>query len=406
MRPFGAATFASLRVRNYRLFFIGQTFNVVGSWVQKLAQAWLILQLTDSGTWLGVTVAAQQLPTMLLAPWGGVLADRRPKRTILLWAAFVGVIPAVAMCALSFTGALTVPVVLALALTSGLAEALEKPARHAFPSEMVEPLLVTNAVTLNNVVQDSGKAVGPALGALLIATAGMPYAFLANALSFVPVLIGLLLMDVTALRTPTAVPRAKAQIREGLRYVWATPHLSGTLILLAVAGLLVYNFQVILPLLAHDTFDGDAAAAGALLSALGIGSIAGGLTTAGYLRPTPTRIVLAAVALGGLFLVVAAMPTLTAAIAVVFLVGACSVAFRTLASSWLQLTCEPVMRGRVLSLLVLSVAGTSPLGGPLIGWLANEFGVRTAFVIAGVGVSVTAFAIWRFLRKRPSPTNY
>lgn len=399
-------TFASLSIRNYRLFFIGQTCNVAGSWMQKLGQAWLILELTGSGVWLGVTIAAQQLPTMLLSPWAGVIADRRPKRTILLWAAGVGVIPASILTVLAFADAVTVPAVLVLALVGGTAEAVEKPARHSFPSEMVPPQNVTNAVTLNNVVQDSGKAIGPALGAAVIAGAGTQYTFLANTLSFLPVLLCLVLMRTDELTSPVGVARAGAQVREGLRYVWRTPYLLGPLALLAVSGLLIYNFQVLLPLLAYNNFDAGAEVAGALLSALGIGSIAGGLAAAGLLSPTPRRIILAASTLGFLFAIAALTPGLHATLVVILLVGACSVVFRTLASSWLQLTADPAMRGRVLSLLVLSVAGTSPLGGPLSGWIAEEFGVRAAFAVGGVGTVLMALAVHGFLKRHPQPEIY
>ena len=223
MKGYLAATFASLRTRNYRLFFIGQSVSVTGTWMQKLAQGWLVLELTNSGAWLGITLAVQQLPTLVLTPWGGVLADRYSKRTILICTATASIIPAVMLGVLTLTHHIDIAIVLGLALLGGIIDAFEKPARQSFPSEMVGHEQLTNAVMLNNVMQDTGKVLGPAIAGVLIAAAGLPSTFLINAASFLPVIVGLLLMRTDKLATPKHEGTGTGQLRAGLTYVRATP---------------------------------------------------------------------------------------------------------------------------------------------------------------------------------------
>lgn len=394
------ATFASLAIRNYRLFFIGQAISQTGSWMQKMAQGWLVLELTDSGVWLGLVLAVQQLPTLLLTAWGGLLADRHHKRTILIWVAAAGAMPALLLGLLAFSGHISIEIVMALALAGGLVDAVERPARQAFPSEMVGRAHLANAVTLSNVVQNSGKAVGPAIAGVLISLVGFPWTFLINAASFSAVIWGLVLMDPRELHLLERVTAGRGQVREGLRYVQRTPTLLGPLILLAATGLLAYNFQVMLPLLARNTFDGDARLAGTLLASLGIGSVVGGLALAGVLNPTLPRILLASALLAAVFAAVAIAPTTGIALGVVFVLGAVSVVFRTQASTWLQLTAEPIMRGRVMSLLVLAIGGTTPIGAPLSGWLDARFGTRTAFAVASVSTIASTVAVACYLNRR------
>jgi MFS family permease len=393
------ATFASLGIRNFRLFFIGQSISEIGSWMQKMAQAWLILELTDSGTWLGVTLAAQQIPTLLITTWAGLLADRQRKRTILIWTASAGAVPALALGLLVYTGHATMEVVLVLALVTGVIDAIERPARQAFPGELVDSAHLANAVTLSNVMQNSGKAVGPAVAGVLISVVGMPWTFVVNAASFAAVILGLALMDTRALYLSNRVVRTRGQVREGFRYVRRTPALFGPLALLFATGLLAYNFQVTLPLIARDTFDGDAALAGAFLAALGLGSVLGGVALAGLLHATLRRMLLASALLGAVFAAIAVAPTAGVALAMVFVLGAVSVLYRSQASTWLQLTAEPSMRGRVISILVLCIGGTTPFGAPLVGWSSNEFGTRATFAFTAVGTLVASVAVAAYLRR-------
>jgi MFS family permease len=394
-----AATFVSLRTRNYRLFFIGQSVSVTGTWMQKLAQGWLVLELTNSGAWLGITLAVQQLPTLVLTPWGGVLADRYSKRTILICTATASIIPSVMLGALTLTHIIDVAMVMGLALLGGIIDAFEKPARQSFPSEMVGPAQLGNAVMLNNVMQDTGKVLGPAIAGVLIAAAGLPFTFLINAASFLPVIVGLLLMRTDELARPKHEGAGTGQLRAGLSYVRATPQLLGPLVLLALVGLVAYNFQVILPLLARDTFHGDARTAGYLLGALGAGSVIGGLALAGVLAASVRRIIGAALILAVLFVATSLAPNFLTALGMVFVLGASSIVFKALASTWLQLTADPAMRGRVLAMLVVSIAGTTPIGAPVMGWVAEQFGTRATFALAGVCTAIAAAGVYLYVRR-------
>ncbi len=392
------ATFASLAVRNYRLFFVGQAISSVGTWMQKMAQAWLMLELTDSGFWLGLVLAAQQLPTLLFATWGGLLADRHDKRTILIWTAVAGAVPAVLLAVLSFADQLATWGVLVIAFGLGMVDAVEKPTRQAFPSELVGPDHLGNAVTLSNVVQNTGKAVGPAVAGVLIAVVGLPWTFLVNAASFGALIWGTLAMDPVELHAHRRVEPARGQVREGLHYVWHTPRLLGPILLLAITGLLAYNFQLMLPLLAREGYDGDARLAGIMLSAQGVGSVVGGLGLAGILAPTLRRVVLAALVLGATLGSIALTTDPATAVVMVLLMGVSSVAFRTLAGTWLQLTARPDMRGRVMSLLVVAIGGTTPIGAPAVGWVAGALGTRAAFGLVGAGTMLAAVAAAAYLR--------
>ena len=399
MKGYLAATFASLRTRNYRLFFIGQSVSVTGTWMQKLAQGWLVLELTNSGAWLGITLAVQQLPTLVLTPWGGVLADRYSKRTILLCTATASIIPSAMLGVLTLTHSINIAIALGLALLGGIIDAFEKPARQSFPSEMVGHEQLTNAVILNNVMQDTGKVLGPAIAGVLIATAGLPFTFLINAASFLTVIVGLLLMRTDELARPKHEATGTGQLRAGLTYVRTTPRLFGPLVLLGLVGLVAYNFQVLLPLLARDTFHGDARAAGYLLGALGAGSVIGGLALAGVLAASIGRIIGAALILAVLFVTTSLAPNFGIALGMVFAIGASSVVFKSLASTWLQLTAEPAMRGRVLAMLVVAIAGTTPIGAPAMGWVSEQFGTRATFALAGVCTAIAAASVYLYVRR-------
>ena len=399
MKRYLTAIFVSLRTRNYRLYFFGQSVSLAGTWMQKMAQAWLVLELTNSGTWLGITLAAQQLPLLLLGPWGGLLADRMSKRTILIVTATAAMVPSLLLGVLILTDHVNVGLVLGLAVIGGLVDALDKPARQSFPSEMVSASHLANAVMLNNVIQDTGKVVGPAIAGVLIAAVGLPYTFFLNALSFLAVIAGLLLMRTDELSVTVPLARGAGQVRAGLAYVRATPQLLGPLALLGSVGLVAYNFQLLLALLGRETFHGDARTVGYLLGALGAGSVIGGLALAGVLRASIGRIIGAATVLAVLFVATGLSPTLAVAFGAVFALGAASVLFKATASTWLQLTAAPEMRGRVLALLVVAIAGTTPIGAPLMGWVAEHFGVRPTFVLAGVLTAVAAAVAYAYLRR-------
>ncbi len=403
MRGHLLATFAALRIRNYRLFFTGQAISVMGTWMQKIAQAWLVLGLTGSGTLLGVTVALQHLPMLLVSPWGGLLADRLDKRRMLLWTQSTAAVPALLLGILTATDRITLWMVLVLALALGAIEALDKPARQSFVIEMVGHRDLTNAITLHNIMINTGKVGGPAIAGVLITTVGLPPTFLLNAVSFVAVVASLAMMRRDQLHTAGPAQRGRGQLREGLRYVRGEPGLLAPLLLLTVTGLLAYEWVVTLPLLAHDTFGGDAQAAGFMFTAMGAGAVIGGLAVAGTLQATTNRLILGGGAFAVLLTAVAASPGLMVAYVLLFFVGAASVAFRAVASSLLQLRADAQLRGRVMALLVVATAGTTPIGGPLLGWVGETFGARVAVGLGGVATAVAAGVTMVYLRRAARP---
>jgi predicted MFS family arabinose efflux permease len=258
---------------------------------------------------------------------------------------------------------------------------------------------LTNAVTLNNIVLNVGKVAGPALAGVLIAGAGIPLTFFLNAGSFLAVVVGLLLMRTDLIHHATPAPRRPGQVREGLRYVRRTPALLGPLVLMAVAGTLAYEWQVTLPLLAHGTFDADPRVFGFMFSAMGLGAIIGGLALAGLLRANATVLVTTGLVFSGVMLLSALSPILAMTLALLFALGAASIAFRAVASTYVQLTADPAMRGRVVALLLIAFTGTTPLGGPLIGWIGDLLGARAALAVGALGTALAAVTTYAYVRR-------
>lgn len=399
MRGF-PASFASLRNRNFRLYFSGQLVSVCGTWMQKLGQAWLVLELSGSGTLLGVTAALQHLPTLLAGPWGGLLADRLSKRRILLWTQGGAGLLGLLLAALTWTGAVQVWMVLVLALALGTVHSLDKPTRHTFVMEMVGPKQLTNAIALNSVVVHTGMLVGPALGGMLISHIGLAPSFLLNGLSYGAVVAALLLMDTSALSSASPATRAKGQVRAGLGYVRRTPGLIGPILLMAALGMFAFEWSVTLPLLAVEAFDGEASTFGLMFSAIGVGAVVGGLGVAGYMRSTAGSLALTALLLGLMMAGVAAAPSYGFALVVLVLVGAATIAVRAAATSLLQLNAVPEMRGRVMALLAVSTSGMRPIGAPIVGWVGETFGPRPAVALGAVSTATAAITMYLYLRRR------
>ena len=390
-------TFRALESRNYRRFFIGQIISVSGTWMQSVAQAWLVLKLTGSGVALGLVVACQFLPMLLLGPWAGVLADRVDKRRFLVITQATAATLALALGVLTATGTVQLWMVFLLAAALGTVSAFDMPARQTFVFEMVGPERLTNAVSLNSTVMNTGRLVGPAIGGVLIATVGLGVCFLVNAISYLAAIIALVGMRPDELLRTEPVARARGQLRAGFRYVWATASLRTPLVLMAVVGTLAYEFQVTLPLLARFTFGVGAEGYGLMASAMSLGAVVGGLGFASRATPSHRRLGLAGFAFGGLIIVVAVMPTYGATLAVLPLMGAASIAFITLGNSTLQLSADPAMRGRVIALYGVAFLGSTPVGGPIVGWIGETLGPRWAIGLGGLAALVaTAFA-WRSL---------
>ena len=392
-------TFRSLSERNYRLFFTGHAASVIGTWMQRVAQDWLVLTLTDSGIALGLTAALQFTPMLLLGLWGGAVVDRADKRRLIIGTQAVQAALAVVLAALTLTGAVELWMVFALALGLGLVTVLDNPARHAFVAEMVGPEDYVNAHALNSTVHNMGRMIGPAVAGLLIATVGVGIAFAINAVSFLAVIAGLLRMDRSALRRPQGKMRRRGQVREGLRYVWGRPELRAVLFLVLVVALFGQNFRVVLPLLASDTFDSGAEVYGYLTAALGLGAVLGAVASASRDTATSWGLGLSCVAFGVVNLVAAAAPELLAAYLAMVALGATNIVFNTLARTILQLRADPSMQGRVIALHQMIFLGSIPVGGPLLGWVTESWGARSGLVLAGATALVAGTALLPRLRR-------
>jgi MFS family permease len=394
-------SFNSLEVPNYRRYFAGQLISLSGTWMQTVAAIWLILTLTDSGIAVGLTTALQFLPMLLIGAWGGLLADRIPKRRLLITTQALMAIPAVGLFAVTATGIVEPWMVFLAVFAMGTVNAVDNPARQSFVMEMVGPGRVVNAVSLNSVIVQMARIVGPALAGLLIAGFGVVPCFALNALTFVAMIVALWGMDPRGLHTEPVAPREPGAIRAGLRYVLRTPELAIPLALMALVGTLGFNFQVVLPLLAKFSFDGGAGTYAVMVSAMAVGSIAGALVNGAHGRTGPRLIAGGALAFGASALLSAAMPSLAFEIPMLALLGAAAVTFAATINSTLQLAVAPKMRGRVMALYSVVFLGSTPIGGPLTGWLAETYDPRVALLLAGItGLSAAWAAHVSFARIR------
>ncbi len=394
-------SFTSLSVPNYRRYFTGQLISLSGTWMQTVAALWLVLELTDSGLAVGLTTALQFLPMLLIGAWGGLLADRIPKRRLLVATQALMAIPAIALFAVSATGVVEAWMVMVAVFAMGAVNAVDNPTRQSFVIEMVGPDKVVNAVSLNSVIVQMARIVGPALAGILIALFGVVPCFALNALTFVAMIVALWGMDPDRLHSEPVAPRAPGAIRAGLRYVIRTPELAVPLALMALVGTLGFNFQVILPLLAKFSFGGGAGTYAAMVSAMAVGSIVGALVNGSHGRTGPRLIAAGALAFGLSGLLAAAAPQLTLELVFLGLLGAASVTFAATINSTLQLAVSPEMRGRVMALYSVVFLGSTPIGGPLTGWLAEAYDPRVALVLAGIsGLSAAWAAKVSFARLR------
>ena len=392
-------TLASLAIRNYRRYFAGQLVSISGNWMQNVAAMWLIVELTGSGVSVGVTAALQFLPILLFGAWGGVLVDRLPRRRVLLVTQALLAVPALALFALTVSGAVTPAWVYGLVFAQGVISAIDMPARQSFVFELVGPDRVVNAVALNSAVVHTARILGPALAGVLIAVAGVALCFLVNALSFVAMLVALRRIDARRLHIAAPAPRERGELRAALRHVRSVPGLWIPLAMMVIVGTLSFNFAVILPLLADDTWQGTATTYAILTAAMGAGSVAGALAVGARGRIGPWVLVLAALGFGVVELLAAGAPTLAVQVAVLVPLGAVTVVFASGVSSSLQLNVAPEMRGRVMALYSMVFIGSTPLGAPLVGWLADIAGPRAGLVLgAAAALAAAAFALVAFGR--------
>ena len=395
-------TFDSLRIRNYRLYFAGQIVSVSGSWMQRVAQAWLVYHLSGSGLALGVVTGLQFLPVLVVGAWGGVLADRFDKRRLLLCTQTAMGLLALALGLLTISGLVQLWMVYLLALALGAVTASDNPARQAFVMEMVGRSHVMNAVSLNSAVFTLARIVGPAVAGLLINAVGTGWCFLVNALSFGGVLVALAAMRRQELLPWEPADRGRGGVLEGLRYAWSSLDLRVPLLLMAVVGTLALNFSVILPLVASQTFHGDAGTYGLLFSTLGVGSLLGALITAGRREPSRRLLLLSLLAFGLFMLAAALAPSLWLELLMLVPLGVAAVIFQATSNSTLQVNTDPALRGRVMALYSVVFMGTTPIGAPIVGLVSQAAGPRAGLALGGAAVllAVAAFGLWSARRAR------
>jgi MFS family permease len=400
-------TFRSLHNRNYRVYFIGQTISVSGTWMQQLAQVWLILELTNrNGTAVGLVTAFQFLPMLLFGSWGGVLADRFDKRNLLFGTQIAAAILAVVLGIIVTTGTAAVWNVYVMSVLLGFVNVVDNPARQTFVLEMVGQDDLPNAVSLNSVVMNSSRVVGPAIGAALIGFFGIALCFYINAASYIAVIVALGMMNTSLLHRHPRVERTTGQIREGLRYAWSERLVRTPLLMMAVIGTLAFNFQVVIPLIATKTFDAGIGGTGLLLSTMGAGAVLGGLSVAARRGVSYKRLITLSMLMGVSILIAAAAPTYATEFVAIFLMGASAFAFIATANTTIQLTAAPHMRGRVMALYSIAFLGSTPIGGPIVGWISQQYGPRAGFAIGGIAaILATGAAGWSLLHVRDNDTQ-
>jgi MFS family permease len=396
----------SLEIPNYRRWFTGQVVSVSGNWMQTVAEMWLVVHLTSSGVAVGVTAALQFLPILLFGALGGVLADRCDKRRLLMVTQALMAMPALALFALMVGGSVQLWMVYALVFTRGIVLAIDNPVRQAFVMEIVGSDRVVNAVSLNSVIVHTGRILGPALAGGVIALAGLGPCFALNAASFGVMLIVLRGMDTGSLLPSPRSGRARGQVREAVRDVVSRPELLGPLAMMAVIGTLSFNFQILLPLFAKFTWHGTATTYALLTTAMGVGSVCGALASGARNRVTPGLLAGSAALFGIAELLAALAPTLLLQALILAPLGAASVTFAAGVNSSLQLAADGPSRGRVMSLYSVVFLGSTPIGAPLVGWLAQAYGPRAGLVLGAVAAIATGAAASWWLRRRMASRTF
>ena len=386
--------FRSLGVRNYRLYASGQLVSLTGTWMQRVAQDWLVLELTNSGTALGVITALQFGPSLLLGLWGGVLADRFNKRRMLFFTQTGLAIVALALGLLTVTGAVAYWHVMLLALLLGLVTAIDTPVRQSFVVEMVGKDDLANAVGINSTIFNTGRILGPAVAGVMISAVGTGWAFLVNAASSVAVLAALAAMRTAELHPSPPIVRARGQLREGFRYVRGRTDLMLTMVLVFVIGTFGLNFQITTALIAKQVFNRSATGYGLLSTALAVGACLGAvLATMRNHRPSQMFLVLAALAFSVLEVAAGLMPSFGTTALILVPTGLAMLTLTTAANSSVQLGVSPTMRGRVMALYLVCFMGGTPLGAPIVGWLAGAAGPRWGLIGGGVICLVCTVAL-------------
>lgn len=397
-------TLRSLGHRNFRLFLTGHSISVIGTWMQRVAQDWLVLDLTDDAAAVGIAAALQFLPMLLFGLWGGVLVDRWDRRRLIIGTQTASMVLAGVLACAVIADAGSLAVVYALALALGFVTVLDNPARQAFVAEITAPADYVNAQGLASTVHNIGRLVGPAIAGAVIAAVGPGPAFAINAASFIPVIWGLLLIKPDASRTRRTVTPARGQVKEGLRYVFGHAELRACMVLVAVIAIFGQNFRAVLPILARDTFHGGPQTYGWLTSALGVGAVVGALGVASAARISSWMLLLAATGFGVMSAAVAVSPWLWVALLATAGVGIANLTFNTVARTLLQLGTDPSMHGRVMALHGFVFLGSTPIGMPLLGWICDVAGARSGMGVAS-GTALVAVALMQPSLRRTRLAN-
>ncbi|MFD9813852.1 MFS transporter [Streptomyces sp. NPDC059080] len=376
--------FSSLRVRNYRLFATGQVVSNTGTWMQRIAQDWLVLSLTGSSAAVGITTALQFLPMLLFGLYGGVLTDRFPKRKLLLVTQSAMGGTGLALAALTLSGSVQVWHVYLIAFLLGLVTVVDNPSRQAFVVEMVGKEDLRNAVSLNSANFQSARLVGPAVAGVLITAFGSGWAFLLNGLSFAAPIAGLLMMRTAELHRADRVPRSKGQLREGLRYVSGRPELIWTIVLVGFIGTFGFNFPIWLTAFTYHVYHQGPGTYALFNSLMAAGSLVGALLAARRSSSRLRLLVGAAVLFGALEMAAALAPSFWIFAVLLAPIGVVGLTINVTANSSVQMATDPLMRGRVMALFMMVFVGGTPLGAPLVGWITDSFGPRIGFLSGGL----------------------
>jgi MFS family permease len=399
-------TFRSLDVRNFRLFFGGQLISQIGNWLTLVAQTLLVYKLTDNGVALGALAAAQFGPVLILGPWAGLVADRSDKRRLLLIVQTIAMAQSFTLAALAFSGHPPVWSIYAVATIGGITVAFDNPARRAFVVEMVPIEDMHNAVSLNSALMTSARVIGPALAGLLVATVGFGWCFLSDGVSYLAVIAGLWMMRTEELNASPVTPKAKRQVREGLRYALSVRELWVPLTMMAVVGTLSYNFQTIFPVFTSRDLHGNGTTFTLLFSVVSVGALIGALGTARRKSIDIRAVAIASLGYGAAMALMMVAPNQLLAFTSGILLGVASIAFLTASTSIVQIEATPEMRGRVLALQAMLFLGSTPIGGPIVGWVSQQFGARYAIglgAIAALGAGAWGMAQARKATAPPVP---
>ncbi len=386
----GRDTFRSLRTRNFRLFFVGQLISQTGTWLSMVTQTLLVLHLTSSGVALGLLTAFQFGPMLVLGAWAGAVADRADKRLLLIGVQSLSMVQSFALGLVVLSGHASVGAIYALAAVHGVLNAFDNPARRSFVVEMVSDADLPNAVSLNSAIMTGSRVLGPAVAGALVVAVGYGWPFVIDGLSYVAVIAGLVMMRPAELNRTPPTPRAKGQVRDGLRYIVSQPSLLVPLVMMAIIGTLAFNFSVTIPLLVEGPLHGDETTFTVLFSVLSLGSLIGALATARRAEVTHRHLVVGAATFGVSMLALAAAPSLGAACLVSFVVGLGSIGFLTSSTAIVQLLAGAEYRGRVLAIQGMVFLGSTPIGGPLVGWISDTAGPRAGIALGGVACLVAA----------------